>query len=78
MSDRITPLGVWSCLMEDIRYLRGSNRTRLYRYSTGFLMEVRRELDAFSEELRQEINKHMVDATGDPRPILAKKDSANA
>ena len=63
--DRYSTLGVVSCLFEDIRYLRQGTRTRLNGYSVQFLLDVRRELDDFSEELWKLVNQRMTEMTGD-------------
>ena len=70
MTDRTDVLRVVSCLIEDIRYLRQHSHSRLKGYSTQFLLDIRRELDGFSDELRQQINRQMKEQTGDRRPLI--------
>ena len=62
---RYSTLGVVACLFEDIRYLKAGARTRLRGYSVQFLLDIRRELDGFSEDLRGLINQRMTEVTGD-------------
>jgi hypothetical protein len=68
MTDRTSVLQTVACLIEDARWLRQSSR--LKSYSPQFLLDIRRELDAFNEELRQAINKSMQEKTGDLRPFI--------
>ena len=67
MTDRTSVLQTVACCLEDVRWLR---RSRLKSYSAQCLLEIRRELDAFNEELRQAINKSMQEKTGDLRPFI--------
>jgi len=70
MTDRTDVIRVVSCLIEDIRYLRQNAHTRLRGYSTQFLLDIRREMRDFNEELGQLINRQVKEKTGDPRPLI--------
>jgi len=70
MTDRSDVLRVVSCLIEDIRYLRQNAHTRLKGYSTQFLLDIRREIRDFNEELGQLINRQMKEQSGDSRPFV--------
>ena len=67
MNDRTSVLQTVACCLEDIRWLKGG---RLKSCSPQFLLDIRRELDTFNEELRQAINKSMKEKTGDSRPFI--------
>lgn len=70
MTDRTDVLRVVSCLISDIAYLRQNSHTRLSGYSTQFLLDIRREIRDFNEELGQLINRQMKEKSGDPRPFI--------
>jgi len=73
MNNRVEVIRVVSCMIEDIRYLRENSQTRLKGYSQQFLSDIRRNLDEFSEDLRQLINRQAAAKTGDPRPMVEKE-----
>ena len=68
--ERVETLRVVSCLFEDIRYLRQGKSTRLACYSTQFLLDIRKELQEFSNDLGGVINLKMLEQTGDQRPLV--------
>ena len=70
MTDRTDALRVVACLLEDVRYLRQNAHTRLKGYSTQFLLDIRREIRDFNEELGQLINRQIMEKTGDSRPLI--------
>lgn len=70
MTDRTDTLRVVGCLLEDIRFLRDSAHTRLRGYSTQFVLDIRREIQAFNAELGQLLNRQMQEKTGDLRPFI--------
>jgi len=70
MNDRTDTLRAVACLIEDLRFLRGTTQTRLHGYSTQFVLDVRRELQAFNEDLDKLINRQMAEKTGDTRPFI--------
>jgi hypothetical protein len=70
MTDRTDVLRVVSCLLEDLRFLRDNAHTRLRGYSTQFVLDIRREIQAFNAELGQLINRQMQEKTGDLRPFI--------
>lgn len=68
--ERVETLRVVSCLVEDIRFLRQTSATRLKNYSLPFVMELRKELQDFSQDLAQLVNQKMKDQSGDDRPLV--------
>ena len=70
MTDRTDVLLVVACLLEDLRFLRAASNTRLRDYSTNFILDIRREIQAFNAELGQLVNRQMQEKTGDLRPFI--------
>lgn len=70
MTDRTDTLRVIACLLEDLKFLRETSNTRLRGYSTNFVLDIRREIQAFNAELGQLINRQMQEKTGDLRPFI--------
>lgn len=70
MTDRVETLRVVGCLLEDLKFLRSGKYGKLKGYSTQFLMEVRKELQEFSNDLGGLINRQMQEQTGDTRPFI--------
>lgn len=70
MPNNIDALRTVADLIAAMQYLRECQHTRLAGYSTQFLLDIRREVKDFYDELGQLINRQMTHQTGDPRPFI--------